>query len=102
MGLLKILTLNSQLELDLAKGVAVTQIMEKWDALHLFVAVYINSETPGLPPTMMPSKPTRGAIRSYHRFHVAARLFNGIGCRFVSAYEGKERPLQGQLVRQAS
>lgn len=60
MGLGKILNINNALEAELEKGNNMPQIMEKWDALHINVALYINSETPGIPPTIVPAKPTRG------------------------------------------
>lgn len=60
MGLGKILNINNALESELEKGANITQIMDKWDALHINIALYINSETPGIPPNIMPAKPTRG------------------------------------------
>jgi len=65
MGLGKILNINNALESELDGG-NVPQIMEKWDSLHINVALYINSETPGIPPNIAPSKPTRGST-TYHK-----------------------------------
>ncbi len=62
MGIGKILNINNALESEIEKGGNITQIMEKWDALQINVALYINSETPGIPPTLAPAKPTRGIL----------------------------------------
>ncbi|KAG8885857.1 hypothetical protein FRB98_001570 [Tulasnella sp. 332] len=48
---------NSFLRVQLAKGAGISQVAELWSALSESVAIYINSETPGLPPT---GKPLRG------------------------------------------
>ncbi len=76
MGLGKILNINNALEAELEKGNNMPQIMEKWDALHINVALYINSETPGIPPTIVPAKPTRGTtfILSIPRVCVCVRV----------------------------
>ncbi|KAG9046551.1 hypothetical protein FS837_004207 [Tulasnella sp. UAMH 9824] len=49
---------NSILRMHLNKGAGTQQIVEQWNALSECVAVYINSETPGLPPNS--GKPLRG------------------------------------------
>lgn len=41
---------NSILRMHLSKGAGTQQVVEQWNALSECVAVYINSETPGLPP----------------------------------------------------
>lgn len=43
---------NSFLRVQLAKGAGISQVAELWSALSESVAIYINSETPGLPPTV--------------------------------------------------
>lgn len=43
----------------LAKGAPTPQLMDQWEFLQLSVAVYVNSELPGVPPQMA-QKPIRG------------------------------------------
>lgn len=43
---------NSYLRVQLAKGASIQQVAELWATLSESVAIYINSETPGLPATV--------------------------------------------------
>lgn len=45
---------------DLDRGTPVASVMEHWDILQLQVALYINSEFPGIPLNMQSKKPVRG------------------------------------------
>ncbi|KAL6060056.1 DNA-directed RNA polymerase subunit [Balamuthia mandrillaris] len=60
MGVSKIIGINNSIEADMAKGGNIVQLMEKWDMLQIHVAMYINSEMPGVPPSLASSKPGRG------------------------------------------
>ncbi|KAF9077107.1 hypothetical protein BDP27DRAFT_1311829 [Rhodocollybia butyracea] len=46
----------------LEKGRPIETVMDNWDVLQLSVAMYINSELPGIPPAMN-SKPIRGFVQ---------------------------------------
>ncbi|KAK7689907.1 hypothetical protein QCA50_006546 [Cerrena zonata] len=57
--LTEIVFTNALIKQGLAKGAPIAQFMEQWDFLQLSVAMYINSELPGVPP-QMGQKPIRG------------------------------------------
>lgn len=44
-------------------GAGLSQIVEAWDFLQLEIALYINSETSGIPINMKPKKATRGLVQ---------------------------------------
>ncbi|KAH9853367.1 beta and beta-prime subunits of DNA dependent RNA-polymerase [Lenzites betulinus] len=50
---------NALIKQGLAKGAPTAQFMEQWEFLQLSVAMYINSELPGV-PSQMGQKPIRG------------------------------------------
>ncbi|CAE6465940.1 unnamed protein product [Rhizoctonia solani] len=50
---------NAIIKQGLSKGVPTSGLMEQWDFLQVSIAMYINSETPGIPP-QMGMKPMRG------------------------------------------
>ncbi|TCD69172.1 hypothetical protein EIP91_008468 [Steccherinum ochraceum] len=50
---------NALIKQGLAKGAPISQLMEQWDFLQLSVAMYINSELPGV-PSQMGQRPIRG------------------------------------------
>ncbi|QRW01352.1 DNA-directed RNA polymerase III subunit C5 [Ceratobasidium sp. AG-Ba] len=50
---------NAIIKQGLIKGVPTSGLMEQWDFLQVSIAMYINSETPGIPP-QMGMKPMRG------------------------------------------
>ncbi|EEB09711.1 DNA-directed RNA polymerase III complex large subunit Rpc1 [Schizosaccharomyces japonicus yFS275] len=58
--LTEIVWTSSLIRAALNKGTPINSLMEQWEFLQLSVALYINSELPGLRPPDMPSKPTRG------------------------------------------
>ncbi|CAG8468336.1 8399_t:CDS:10 [Diversispora eburnea] len=55
----EIVQTNTNITAALNKGVTISQLMEQWDYLQLTVAMYINSELPGL-SNMAGVKPSRG------------------------------------------
>ncbi|KAF8516682.1 hypothetical protein JB92DRAFT_2909925 [Gautieria morchelliformis] len=57
--LTEIVFTNALIKQGLAKGVSTAQLMEQWEFLQVSVAMYINSETPGI-PLQMGQKPIRG------------------------------------------
>ncbi|OSX60618.1 hypothetical protein POSPLADRAFT_1148493 [Postia placenta MAD-698-R-SB12] len=57
--LTEIVFTNALIKQGLAKGAPTAQFMEQWDFLQLSVAMYINSELPGV-PSQMGQKPIRG------------------------------------------
>ncbi|KAF8516014.1 hypothetical protein BU17DRAFT_76736 [Hysterangium stoloniferum] len=57
--LTEIVFTNALIKQGLAKGVSTSQLMEQWEFLQVSVAMYINSETPGI-PLQMGQKPIRG------------------------------------------
>jgi DNA-directed RNA polymerase III subunit RPC1 len=60
MKLQEIIWVSELIGQDLEKGTPVTQIMDRWDVLQLQVALYINSEFPGIPLSVQTKKPIRG------------------------------------------
>ncbi|KAH7421936.1 hypothetical protein KP509_13G082300 [Ceratopteris richardii] len=64
MKLLTIIESNMSLRANLECGNPLVNCMETWDFLQIQVAMYINSELPGLPPSMQPpGKPLRGFVQ---------------------------------------
>lgn len=64
MKLLTIIDSNLSLRANLELGNPLVNCMETWDFLQVQVAMYINSELPGLPPSMQPpGKPLRGFVQ---------------------------------------
>ncbi|KAH9977877.1 beta and beta-prime subunits of DNA dependent RNA-polymerase [Lactifluus volemus] len=57
--LTEIVFTNALIKQGLAKGAPTAQFMEQWEFLQLSVAMYINSELPGV-PSQMGQKPIRG------------------------------------------
>ncbi|KAF9651025.1 beta and beta-prime subunits of DNA dependent RNA-polymerase [Thelephora ganbajun] len=57
--LTEIVFTNALIKQGIAKGAPVSQFMEQWEFLQVSVAMYINSELPGVPP-QMGQKPMRG------------------------------------------
>ncbi|CAG8828862.1 28565_t:CDS:2, partial [Racocetra persica] len=55
----EIVQTNTNIAAALSKGITISQLMEQWDYLQLTVAMYINSEMPGL-GNMAGTKPSRG------------------------------------------
>ncbi|KAF5389823.1 hypothetical protein D9757_003589 [Collybiopsis confluens] len=53
---------NAVLKQALQRGVPTPTFMEQWDLLQLAVALYINSELPGV-PSIMGAKPIRGFVQ---------------------------------------
>ncbi|KAJ3736053.1 hypothetical protein DFJ43DRAFT_1053181 [Lentinula guzmanii] len=60
--LTEIVFTNAVIKQGLARGVPTPQFMEQWDLLQLSVAMYINSELPGV-PSQMGLKPIRGFVQ---------------------------------------
>ena len=60
MKLAEIVHMNDIIKMALEKGSTVQMLMEHWDFLQLQCAILINSELPGIPPQLQPSKPIRG------------------------------------------
>ncbi|KAH9482988.1 DNA-directed RNA polymerase III subunit rpc1 [Psilocybe cubensis] len=60
--LTEIVFTNVLIKQGLAKGAPTPQFMEQWDFLQLSVAMYINSELPGVPP-QVGQKPIRGFVQ---------------------------------------
>lgn len=63
MKLTEIIFLNDVIQRHRASGAKMQMIMEDWDFLQLQCALYINSETSGIPLNMQPKKPTRGFVQ---------------------------------------
>ncbi|KAH6915466.1 DNA-directed RNA polymerase III largest subunit [Coprinopsis sp. MPI-PUGE-AT-0042] len=60
--LTEIVFTNALIKQGLAKGAPTPQFMEQWEFLQLSVAMYINSEMPGVPP-QQGQKPIRGFVQ---------------------------------------
>ncbi|XP_071952923.1 DNA-directed RNA polymerase III subunit RPC1-like [Antedon mediterranea] len=58
--LTEIIFLNDVIKKHRQAGAKMAMIMEDWDFLQLQCALYISSETTGIPLNMQPKKPTRG------------------------------------------
>lgn len=63
MKLTEIIFLNDVIQKHRTSGAKMQMIMEDWDFLQLQCALYINSETSGIPLNMQPKKPTRGFVQ---------------------------------------
>ncbi|KAF9383969.1 hypothetical protein CPC16_008651 [Podila verticillata] len=57
--LTEVIFTNAHMQAGLKEGIAIHNLMEQWDFLQLSVAMYINSELPGI-SNMQPGKPVRG------------------------------------------
>ncbi|XP_046382382.1 DNA-directed RNA polymerase III subunit RPC1 [Ischnura elegans] len=63
MKLTEIVFLNDVIVKHRQSGAKVQMINEDWDFLQLQCALYINSETSGIPLSMQPRKPSRGLVQ---------------------------------------
>ncbi|KAK4688347.1 DNA-directed RNA polymerase III subunit RPC1, partial [Tremellales sp. Uapishka_1] len=59
--LVEIMNLNNILRVVMEKGQGIQTTVTNWEVLGHAVALYINSETPGMPPN--PGKPSRGFVQ---------------------------------------
>ncbi|KAG0249377.1 hypothetical protein BG011_009370 [Mortierella polycephala] len=57
--LTEVIFANAHMQAGLNEGIAIHNLMELWDFLQLSVALYINSELPGI-SNLQPGKPVRG------------------------------------------
>ncbi|KAG0209917.1 hypothetical protein BGX28_009884 [Mortierella sp. GBA30] len=57
--LTEVIFTNAHMQAGLNEGIAIHNLMEQWDFLQLSVAMYINSEQPGI-SNLQPGKPVRG------------------------------------------
>ncbi|KAF8977809.1 hypothetical protein BGZ46_007106 [Entomortierella lignicola] len=57
--LTEVIFTNAHMQAGLNQGIAIHNLMDQWDFLQLSVAMYINSELPGI-STLQPGKPVRG------------------------------------------
>ncbi|KAG0021924.1 hypothetical protein BGZ81_008743 [Podila clonocystis] len=57
--LTEVIFTNAHMQAGLKEGIAIHNLMEQWEFLQLSVAMYINSELPGI-SNMQPGKPVRG------------------------------------------
>ncbi|KIJ54648.1 hypothetical protein M422DRAFT_24553 [Sphaerobolus stellatus SS14] len=85
--LTEIVFTNALIKQGLAKGVSTSQLMEQWEFLQISIALYINSETPGI-PLQMGQKPIRGFCQ---------RLKGKTG-RFRGNLSGKRVDFSGRTV----
>ncbi|KAJ1722620.1 DNA-directed RNA polymerase III subunit C1 (rpo31), partial [Coemansia erecta] len=58
-----IISTNHMIESGMRHGAGTANVMERWDYLGLAVAMYINSELPGVPLAVSGGKPSRGLIQ---------------------------------------
>ncbi|KAL0272113.1 UNVERIFIED_CONTAM: hypothetical protein PYX00_005208 [Menopon gallinae] len=63
MKLSEIIFINDVIQKHRQSGAKVHMINEDWDFLQLHCALYINSQTTGIPPSMQPKKSTRGLVQ---------------------------------------
>lgn len=63
MKLSEIIFINDVIQKHRQSGAKVHMINEDWDFLQLHCALYINSETTGIPLNMQPKKSTRGLVQ---------------------------------------
>ncbi|EEB15462.1 DNA-directed RNA polymerase III largest subunit, putative [Pediculus humanus corporis] len=63
MKLSEIIFINDVIQKHRQSGAKVHMINEDWDFLQLHCALYINSETTGIPLSMQPKKATRGLVQ---------------------------------------
>ncbi|RWS14621.1 DNA-directed RNA polymerase III subunit RPC1-like protein, partial [Dinothrombium tinctorium] len=59
----EIIFVNDIIDKRKATGANISMINEDWDFLQLHIALYINSETSGIPFNMRPKKPSRGLVQ---------------------------------------
>ena len=59
----EIIFVNDVIAKRKASGAQMSMIVEDWDYLQLHIALYINSETSGIPFSMRPKKPSRGLVQ---------------------------------------
>ena len=59
----EIIFVNDVIAQRKAKGAQMSMMVEDWDFLQLHIALYVNSETSGIPFNMRPKKPTRGLVQ---------------------------------------
>lgn len=59
----EIIFVNDVIAKRKASGAQMSMIVEDWDYLQLHMALYINSETSGIPFSMRPKKPSRGLVQ---------------------------------------
>jgi hypothetical protein len=63
-ALTPVVQVNNVLRQGIDKGLAINNLMENWDFLQLQCALYINSETTGVPQAYQtPGKPLRGLVQ---------------------------------------
>ncbi|VDO71506.1 unnamed protein product [Heligmosomoides polygyrus] len=58
--LAEIILINDVLQKHKKDGASVKTVMETWEHLQFQVALYLNSETSGLPPELQPKRPVSG------------------------------------------
>ncbi|OLL24291.1 DNA-directed RNA polymerase III subunit rpc1 [Neolecta irregularis DAH-3] len=58
--LAEIVWTSSMIKAALDKGTPISNLMEQWEFMQLSIAMYINSEMPGIPLSQQASKPIRG------------------------------------------
>ncbi len=56
----EIVNINNVIRGDMEKGLNTPRVFDNWDQLQYEVARYVNSEHPGLPTPLPPTKPLRG------------------------------------------
>ena len=88
MKIMEIVHTNTGIRDLLEKGQNPASVIENWDYLQLQIALHINSEIPGLPRGMAPTKPTRG---------LSQRLKGKQG-RFRGNLSGKRVDFSGRTV----
>ena len=59
----EIIFVNDVIAKRKASGAQMSMLIEDWDFLQLHLALYINSETSGIPFALKPKKPTRGLVQ---------------------------------------
>jgi len=59
----EIIFVNDVIERRKTSGASASMIVEDWDFLQLQIALYINSETSGIPLNMRPKKQSRGLVQ---------------------------------------
>ncbi|OXU26333.1 hypothetical protein TSAR_003123 [Trichomalopsis sarcophagae] len=63
MKLSEILLINEAIQIHRQRGLKIQNYTEDWEFLQLHVALYINSEMSGIPPSMQPQKAGRGLVQ---------------------------------------
>lgn len=59
----EIIFVNDVIAKRKSSGAQMSMLIEDWDFLQLHLALYINSETSGIPFALKPKKPTRGLVQ---------------------------------------